>query len=142
MPAAAKIEEQQPAKDKQPGLKELNKDAAKDNGQPEIIKTVELFLKACKNEQVRTVVLEVPKQPLKAAKSWQENLLADLTLLKDKAWELVGCKTAYAAPRQEDLEALRVKNNGKLATEIKSIYTTEQAINYSFAGISTALSFL
>ena len=139
-PAAAKIEEQQPAKDKQPGLKELNKDAAKDNGQPEIIKTVELFLKACKNEQVRTVVLEVPKQPLTTAKSWQENLLADLDLLKDKARELASCKTAYAAPSQEDLEALRVKNNGRLATEIKSIYTTEQAINYSFAGISNEVS--
>ena len=139
-PPAAKLEEQQPAKDKQPGLKELNKDAAKDNGQPEIIKTVELFLKACKNEQVRTVVLEVPKQPLAAAHSWQENLLANLTLFKDKAWELVSCKIAYAAPTQDELEALRIKNNGKLAQEIKSINTTERAINYSFAGISNESS--
>lgn len=135
-PPAAKLEEQVPAKDKQPGLKELNKEAVKDNGQQEIIKTVELFLKACKNEQVRTVLLETPKQPLATAKSWQENLLADLTLLKDRTWELVGCKTAYAAPSQEDLEALRVKNNGRLTQEIKSIHTTEKALNYSFAGIS------
>ena len=139
-PPAAKLEEQMPAKDKQPGLKELNKEAVKDNGQQEIIKTVELFLKACKNEQVRTVLLETPKQPLATAKSWQKNLLADLTLLKDRAWELVGCKTAYAAPSQEDLEALRVKNNGRLAREIKSINTTERAINYSFAGISNEVS--
>ncbi|MHC1714532.1 MAG: polysaccharide deacetylase family protein [Acidaminococcaceae bacterium] len=135
-PPAAKLEEQQPAKDKQPGLKELNKEAAKENGQQEIVKTVELFLKACKNEQVRTVLLEVPKQPLAAAKPWQENLLAALTVLKDKAGELVGCKTAYAAPSQEDLEALRVKNNGKLVQEIKSIHTTEKAVNYSFAGVA------
>ena len=135
-PAASKIEEQQPAKDKQPGLKELNKDAAKDNGQPEIIKTVELFLKACKNEQVRTVVLEAPRQPLAAAQTWQNDLLANLNLLKDKVWELASCKTAYAAPSREDLEALRAKNNGKLMQEIKSIHTTEKALNYSFAGVA------
>jgi hypothetical protein len=47
-------------------------------------------------------LLETSKQPLATAKCLQKNLLADLTLLKDRAWELVGCKTAYAAPSQED----------------------------------------
>lgn len=136
---AAKTSEQQPAKDKQPGLKELNKDAAKDSGEKEIIKTVELFLQACKNEQVRMVFLEVPKKQL-AASSRYENFLSALALLQEKAGELIGCKTAYAAPAREDLEALRVKNNGRLATEIKTIHTTERAINYSFAGIANEVS--
>ncbi len=134
--AAAKISEQQPAKDKQPGLKELNKDAAKDNGQQEIVKTVELFLKACKNEQVKTVFLKVPEAKLAAARQWYENLSAGLALLQEKAGEIISCKTAYAAPAREDLEVLRQKNNGKLVQEIKSIHTTEKALNYSFAGIS------
>ena len=134
--AAAKISEQQPAKDKQPGLKELNKDAAKDNGQQEIVKTVELFLKACKNEQVKTVFLKVPEAKQAAARQWYENLSAGLALLQEKAGEIISCKTAYAAPAREDLEVLRQKNNGKLMQEIKSIHTTEKALNYSFAGIS------
>ena len=138
--AAAKVSEQQPAKDKQPGLKELNKVVTKDNSEKEIIKTVELFLQACKNAQLRTVFPEVPKAKLSAAKQWHENLSAGLALLKEKAEEIISCKTAYAAPAREDLEALRAKNNGKLATEIKSIYTTERAINYSFAGISNEIS--
>ncbi|NCD08739.1 MAG: polysaccharide deacetylase family protein [Negativicutes bacterium] len=136
---AVKISEQQPAKDKQPGLKELNKDSAKDSGEKEILKTVELFLQACKNEQVSTVFLEVPKPQLAAA-SWSENLLAELALLQEKAGELIGCKTAYATPVREGLEELRVKNNGRLATEIKTIHTTERAINYSFAGIANEVS--
>lgn len=136
-PPAAKIEEQVPAKDKQPGLKELNKESLKDNEQPKIVKTVELFFKACKNEQVHTVLLAVPKQKLAAANSWQAHLWANLALLKDKAGEVLGCKTAYAAaPAQKDLEALRAQNKGKLRQEIKSIHTTEKALNYSFAGIS------
>ena len=134
--AAAKISEQQPAKDKQPGLKELNKDAAKDSGQQEIVKTVELFLKACKNEQVKTAFLKVPEAKLAAARQWYENLSAGLALLQEKAGEIISCKTAYAAPAREDLEVLRQKNNGKLVQEIKSIHTTEKALNYSFAGIS------
>lgn len=138
--AAAKVSEQQPAKDKQPGLKELNKVVIKDNSENEIIKTVELFLQACKNSQLRTVFPEVPKVRLTEAKQWHENLPAALALLKEKAGEIISCKTAYAAPAREDLEALRAKNNGKLATEIKSIYTTERAINYSFAGISNEVS--
>lgn len=137
---AAKTSEQQPAKDKQPGLKELNKDGAKDSGEKEIIKTVELFLKACKNEQVRTVLLKAPKQQLAANASGYESLVANLALLQEKAGALFGCKTAYAAPTQDELEALRIKNNGKLAQEIKSINTTERAINYSFAGISNESS--
>ena len=134
--SAAKLSEQQPAKDKQPGLKELNKDAAKDSGQQEIVKTVELFLKACKNEQVKTVFLKVPEAKLAAARQWYENLSAGLALLQEKAGEIISCKTAYAAPAREDLEVLRQKNNGKLMQEIKSIHTTEKALNYSFAGIS------
>ncbi len=136
---AAKTAEQQPAKDKQPGLKELNKDIAIGSGEKEIIKTAELFLKACKNEQVRTVFLKAPKQQLAAASRY-ENLVTALALLQEKAGALIGCKTAYATPVREGLEELRVKNNGRLATEIKTIHTTERAINYSFAGIANEVS--
>ena len=135
-PLAAKLEEQQPAKDKQPGLKELHKDNVKDSEQPEIVKTVEMFLKACKNEQIQTVLLTSGKQPLAAGKSWHEHLLAELTVLKESVSQLIGCRTAYAAPSQTELEALRAQNKGRLAQEIKSIHTTEKALNYSFAGVA------
>ena len=37
--------------------------------------------------------------------------------------------------REEEIKELRAKNNGKLAKEISTVYTTEQALSFTFSGI-------
>jgi peptidoglycan/xylan/chitin deacetylase (PgdA/CDA1 family) len=44
---------------------------------------------------------------------------------------------AEAAVTREGLEALRQKNGGRLAQEVRTIHTTEMAVNFSFAGIGS-----
>lgn len=119
-----------PAIDKQPGLKEMPQ--TKGVGATEIVSAVEKLLIALQKVQYSTVYVEDFAQIGKTA-LWSDPskyfalLTKTVNFLQQQMMALVSIRTAYAAevPQQP-------------ATEIKTIYTTEQALAYTFGGLTKA----
>ena len=117
-----------PAIDKQPGLKEMPQEGL---GEPEIALAVEKLLIALQKAQYSTVYVEdFAKNTSKTAlQSDYGNKFAVLTktvtFLQEQIMALFSCRVAYAA-----------EGIGQPATEIKTIFTTEQALAYTFGGLT------
>ena len=108
-----------PAVDKQPGLKVIAQPL--DVGEKDIVATVEKLLNALAQEKIATVYVD--SFPTTKAGSWSvgkaldfihEELVSLFTLRKVHAAEIIGISDK----------------------EVKVIYTTEQALAYSFSGLS------
>ena len=131
-----------PAVDKQPGLKVLPKQVAV--GDHEIIKALENLLIVLNQEKMNTVYVDTyptTQTPVKSAannKIWiktrqanqSESVFAERTTktfesLKNELLKLFAFSKVYAAEAE-----------GGYSKEIRTIYTTEPALAYSFSGLA------
>ncbi|MCT8978705.1 polysaccharide deacetylase family protein [Clostridium sp. CX1] len=144
--------EEKPAVDKQPGI-----DQGKDKGKEEvhIIQTVQWLLKAI-GEQNRTVVkaAELPgigkQDKLERDKykfgsdyyvnniSNRKGLLKDSNILGDKNKELESKEESEKVTNTDfiNFKELLEKNNKKQAPVVSKFYTTQEALAYTFRGLS------
>ncbi|CQR74893.1 Peptidoglycan-N-acetylmuramic acid deacetylase PdaA precursor [Sporomusa ovata DSM 2662] len=117
-----------PAIDKQPGLKEMSQEGLRE---PEIALAVEKLLQALQKAQYSTVYVEDYTKISSKTALWPDysNYFAWVTktasFLQEQIMALFSCPIAYAA-----------EGSGQPATEIKTIFTTEQALSYTFGGLS------
>ncbi|MBP2662034.1 MAG: polysaccharide deacetylase, partial [Firmicutes bacterium] len=113
-----------PAIDKQPGIVEMSQDGLRE---PEIALVVEKLLIALQKAQYSTVYVEDYSKISSKTALWPDysNNFAWVTktasFLQEQIMALFSCPIAYAA---EGIE--------QPATEIKTVYTTEQALSYTF----------
>ena len=116
-----------PAIDKQPGLRELPKQA--EIRENDIVEGVEKFLIALKKANVTTTYVEEFSQSkivLKPAKTtFRENTIKIAARVQEQIMALFTCRTAYAAELGDNK-----------APEIKVISTTEPALSFTFGGLS------
>ncbi|WP_094605561.1 hypothetical protein SPSIL_012900 [Sporomusa silvacetica DSM 10669] len=117
-----------PAIDKQPGLIEMSQEGLRE---PEIALAVEKLLIALQKAQYSTVYVEDYSKMSSKTALWPDysNQFALLTktasFLQEQIMALFSCPIAYAA-----------ESIGQPATEIKTIFTTEQALSYTFGGLT------
>lgn len=120
-----------PAIDKQPGLKETLQPATAAASEPsELVMAVEKLLIALQKAQYSTIYIEELTQSRTAVR-WPgyskdyEILVKTAALLQQQFMNIFSVSTAYAA------EAVQ-----QPAVEMKMMYTTEQALSYTFGGLA------
>lgn len=119
-----------PAIDKQPGLKEMPQQA--ELGEKEIVQAVEKLLIALQKAKYNTAFVDdFVRNNNKAALGPDDgNNIAvwakAASFLQEQIRALFSCRTAYAAENVQP----------PVADEIKMVFTTEQAISYTFGGLA------
>ncbi|SMC86667.1 polysaccharide deacetylase family protein [Sporomusa malonica] len=122
-----------PAIDKQPGLKEMPQQAGL--GEKEIVEAVEKLLIALQKAKYSTAYVEdFAKNNSKTALGPDDGnnvaiLAKTASFLQEQIMALFSYQTAYAAENVQQ----------PVADEIKMIFTTEQALSYTFGGLTKEL---
>lgn len=112
-----------PAIDKKPGLKELSTQV---DGDKEMVEAVERLLLALDKAKYTTVYLEDISKPVVAVNDTKTGIFQPaglLSFLQEQVVSLFTCRTAYAAEEHRE-------------QEIKTIFTTEPALSFTFGGLS------
>ncbi|KXG77007.1 polysaccharide deacetylase family protein [Thermotalea metallivorans] len=135
-----------PAVDKQPGI-DVQKETKNLSEEERLLQVVEWILKALDEVQYKTVFVEDISQyndpNFKRLSEQKQGELAKVYTEAHTGSKYISFKKPVQKEmgtkeikRKNQIEALRKKNNGKLAEEIYTIYTTEQAVSYTFSGIA------